>query len=132
MAKIKNTLTFKMPRTVKRRKSYDERTRANSRASQITVRNLEPVYETDETTGQRTRMFTAENYCSADDVRHWLLKNRVVEIEGALEYVSKGVLRWLIKEGYLSADPEAAFFWVTVSAAAKYDLPRVLGCEFPA
>ena len=92
---------------------------------------LGPQYRDDPKSGRRIRIFTAENWCTPEDVRLWLLGTRAVEIEDALEHVSENVLHWLIKEDYLRRDRAGGWHWITAKAAIKYDLPRVMNCPFP-
>ncbi len=125
-----------LDRTVRRRKSYADRTRYDRRIAKAYNGAFSNVlgqnFRIDEKTGRKIRVFTREHWCGSEAVRRWLLNNRVVEIDDALEHISDGVLRWLIRDGYLRADGNGAgYFWITRKAAEKYDLPPVLGCAFP-
>lgn len=129
------TLTdLSLPRTVRKRRSYEERTAMNTKAAAIARGALRSIvgrqFITDPKTGRRERVFTAQDWCGPEDVRAWLLNRRVVELDDALEFVSRAVLRFLIDGGYLRKDA-AGFWWITRKAAEKYDLPRVMGREFP-
>ncbi len=121
--------------TVKRRKSYAQRTRYDRRIAKAYngayTNFLGDKLRIDKKTGRKIRVFTREHWCGPEEVRRWLLDTRIVDIEDALEHVSEGVLRWLIRDGYLRKDPAAGYFWITRKAADKYDLPPVLGCAFP-
>ena len=123
-------------RTVRRRKSYADRTRYDRRIARAyngAFSNLlGQDFRIDEKTGRKIRVFTPEHWCGSEEVRRWLLNNRVIEIEDALEHISDSVLRWLIRDAYLRADGTGAgYFWITRKAADKYDLPPVLGRAFP-
>lgn len=125
-----------LDRTVRRRKSYADRTRYDRRIAKAYNGAFSNVlghdFRIDEKTGRKIRIFTRDHWCGPEEVRRWLLNNRTVEIEDALEHISDGVLRWLIRDGYLRADGNGAgYFWITRKAAEKYDLPPVLGCAFP-
>ncbi len=123
-------------RTVRRRKSYADRTCYDRRIAKAYNGAFSNVlghdFRIDEKTGRKIRVFTREHWCGSEDVRRWLLNNRVVEIDDALEHISDSVLRWMIRDCYLREDGNGAgYFWITRKAADKYDLPPVLGRAFP-
>ena len=125
-----------LDRTVRRRKSYADRTRYDRRIAKAYNGAFSNLlghdFRIDQKTGRKIRIFTREHWCGPEDVRRWLLNNRVIEIDDALEHISDGVLRWLIRDGYLRAHGNGAgYFWITRKAAEKYDLPPVLGRAFP-
>jgi hypothetical protein len=68
-----------------------------------------------------------------EDVRAWLLGLRVTTIAEGLEFVHEKYARGMIRDGYLRADVlDANRFWVTEKAAERWNLPKVMGCRFPA
>lgn len=90
-----------------------------------------PTYIEDEN-GFRIRVWGdgSFDYVKDEDVRAWLLGNRVIEdLRSGLEFVRETYIRKLVAEGYLRAD--GYFYWVTRKAAKRFNLPRVMGCEFP-
>ncbi len=121
------------PRHVRRRKSYEERTGKIGRRARCAVKvfnsGLGREYTVD-SQGRRVRVFTRDNWCTPENVREWLLGHRVVEIDEALEHVSRAVLRFLIDGDYLRKDRRAGFYWNTAKAARKYALPPVIGRTF--
>lgn len=68
-----------------------------------------------------------------EDVRSWLLNMRVVELADGLEFLREDYIKSMVRDGFLRKDTgsRGAFYWVTRAAADKWDLPRVMGCEFP-
>gem|GEM_PF-6261296 len=67
-----------------------------------------------------------------EDVRAWLLGNRVTSIREGLEFVHEKYARGMIRDGFLrpdSCDPHQ--LWITDKAAERFNLPPVMGCKFP-
>lgn len=119
-------------RPVNRSRSYEERTKQGSVAGSLLARGYQGRTFNTDSKGRKVRVFTADDWCRPEDVREWLLNNRVVELDDALEYISQAVLRFLLKEDLLRQDSTSShFYWVTAKAAAKYELRKVIGCEFP-
>jgi hypothetical protein len=83
--------------------------------------------------GNRVRVWGdgMEDWVTADDVRSWLLGNRVVELREGLEFVREDYVKMMVREGYLRKDARGSLYWVTEKAAWKWDLPKVMGCAFP-
>lgn len=120
------------PRKIRRRRSYAARTGMNKPHLRALARAMfgarQYLIGTD---GRRVRVFTKDDWCRPEDVREWLIGLRGVELDDALEYVSKDVLRFLIRKNHLRKDADAGFYWITAKAARKYELPPVLGQTFP-
>ncbi len=102
-----------------------------------------PVFEEDKD-GNRIRVWSDCSYdkngkvipsldtVKDEDVRGWLLNLRVTSKLEALEYVHEKYLAGMIRDGLLRVNPICpAELWVTDKAAARWNLPRVLGCKFP-
>ena len=124
------------PKAVRKARSsaaYDKRQQASSKrfAESRAIFTSFGNEFTEDADGRKIRLFTKENWCTSEDVRDWLIGNRIVEIEDALEFVSKAVLRFLISGDFIRRDDANGFYWVTAKAAKKYELRPILGCSFP-
>jgi hypothetical protein len=91
-----------------------------------------PQFE-EEADGQRIRIWADGNvdWVTADDVRAWLLNQRVVDLREGLEFVREDYIKMMVREDFLRIDPSRTFYWVTAKAAERWHLPKVMGCEFP-
>jgi hypothetical protein len=54
----------------------------------------------------------------------------IEDVRSGLEHVGQSYIKKLVAEGYLRAD--GYFWWITRKAAERFNLRRVMGCEFPA
>jgi hypothetical protein len=128
---------LQLPRTVKRRKSYAERSGMNSRAIRIQIKEanggFDRTYEEDQETGVRRRIFKGDEWrhITNEDVRNMLIGQRVIDLDHALEYVTPSTVKWCERSGYLRRDDRGPYWWVTAKAAGEFNLPPVLGCAFP-
>lgn len=89
-----------------------------------------PEYIEDEN-GFRVRVWGdgSFDYVKDEDVRAWLVGNRVIEdLRSGLEFVRESYIRKLVAEGYLRRS--GPLYWVTQKAADRFRLPPVMGCEF--
>jgi hypothetical protein len=105
-----------------------------ARAFRIASRQISGPTFIEETDGQKVRQWGdgMEEWVTNDDVRAWLLGLRVVELRDGLEFVRETYIHnVLVREGYLRKDRTGSFYWITAKAAARFDLPKVLGCDFP-
>lgn len=115
-----------LPRVVHRRKSYEDRTGLSSRAARITLKavNAEFIYTED---GVLQRVWKPEEMQSYknEDIRKWLLGNRVVEADTALQYVPPSAVKYAITKGWIRKDLQGRpFFWITKAAAIDLGLPK--------
>lgn len=94
---------------------------------------VEDEFTVDSKTGYKVRVFTKDAPCKKEDVRHLLVGNRVVDLEDIYAQVGKNVHQYMLEKGYIRQDSNnTKLYWVTDAAARNYNLPKVLGCEFPA
>jgi hypothetical protein len=91
-----------------------------------------PVYQ-ENNDGSRVRVWRdgAVEPVTKDDVRSWLLNLRVVDTQEGLEFVRASYIKLMIQIGELRRDARHSYYWITEKAAKRYDLPEVMGCEFP-
>jgi hypothetical protein len=65
-----------------------------------------------------------------EDVRSWLLGLRVIEdLNSGLEFVRESYIKSMVAQGYLRKIN--GWYWVTRKAADRFNLPKVMGCDFP-
>jgi hypothetical protein len=88
-------------------------------------------YETD-SKGRLVRKGTMTLWTTPEEIREFLLGNRVVEEDDALYALGANVWKTLINTGRVKKDARASYFWVCQAAADLYRLPEVIGCAFPA
>ena len=81
--------------------------------------------------GNRIREWRQGEESTDHDVTNWLKNQRVVDLHSGLEYVKPEHIKRLIDSGHLKKEPNKPYYWVTKSAAEKYNLPKVMGKEFP-
>lgn len=92
---------------------------------------LEPIkYEID-SKGRMVRKGTMTRWTTPEEIREFLIGNRVVEEDDALYHIGPNCWRTLIQQGLVKKDPKATYYWITAACAQKYDLPRVMGCAWP-
>jgi hypothetical protein len=110
-----------------------------ARSTRIALQALSgPQYEEQEIDGAIVRVRQwgdgNEDWVTPEDVRNWLTGRRVVLLSEGLEFCREAFIKGLVRDGYLRKDahPGAGFYWVTAKAAEKFNLPRVMGCKFPA
>ena len=105
-----------------------------ARAFRIASRTLAGT-KFEEIDGFRVRQWGdgMEDWVTPEDVRAWLLGLRVVEdLRTGLEFVRETYIHnVLIREGYLRKDETTGLYWITKKAAQRFDLPKVLGRDFP-
>lgn len=71
-----------------------------------------------------------EDWTKDSDVRAWLVGKRAIEdLREGLEFVRESYVQSMIKQGFLKKD--GPLYWITAKAAARFDLPRVMGRAFP-
>jgi len=103
-------------------------------AMRIAMQNLNGPQFIEDEDGFRIRQWGNgyEDWVRDEDVRTWLLGLRVVEdLRSGLEFCREGYIRNMVRDGYLRLDPTSGFYWVTAKAAERYNLPRVMGKDFP-
>ena len=127
-------MTLSMTRTANKRKSYDERTGRSSRAGQIALKSALGHFDRKFTTndyGDRVQIFPSTHRATNDDIRQWLSGNRVVDRYDVLEFCPGSTVDWCVRQGFLKPDPDGRpYFWVTVTAAAQFNLPELPGTGF--
>lgn len=92
-----------------------------------------PTYIEDED-GFRIRQWGNSNYdyVRDEDVGAWLRNVRVVEdLRSGLEFVRQSYIDMMIRQDYLRWDTKHKFYWVTAKAALRYNLKKVINCDFP-
>lgn len=117
---------FVMPKTVRRRLTYEQRTGQLSRAAKVLCQSVNdgPVFVEDED-GNRVRQWTRE------EVRNWrqfdvapaLTRVRIVEIAQLLGEIPLSAIKNAMFNGWIVKDPQAPFYWVTKKAQRDLGLP---------
>jgi hypothetical protein len=85
----------------------------------------------DATKDKSGRVVQSLDVVTDEDVRLWLLGERVVTLRSGLEFCHQKYIAGMVREGYLRKDDAADWFWVTAKAAERWSLPKVMGCKFP-
>lgn len=105
-----------------------------AQAMRIAMQALNGPQFIEDEDGRRIRLWGNgyEDWVRPDDVRAWLLGLRVVEdLRDGLEFCRQGFIEKMVKDGHLRRDRTSGFYWITAACAEKYDLPKVLGKDFP-
>ncbi|HET6233671.1 MAG TPA: hypothetical protein VFE41_01695 [Acetobacteraceae bacterium] len=126
--KTSSRYAFVMPKTVRRRSTYEQRTRQLTRGAKVLCQavNDGPVFIEDQD-GNRVRQWTRE------EVRNWrqfdvapaLTRTRIVEIAQLLGDIPLSAIKNAIYNGWcwIVKDQKAPFYWVTKKAQRDLNLP---------
>jgi hypothetical protein len=116
--------------TKRRRRTYEQRTKATTEAARILARAVTQQIEYMTTPeGDRVRVWRPEElqrFTNAD-IAKGLSYRRAVEHIELLDFIPPTGIKYALTKGWISKDRRAEFYWVTQKGADELNLPRKVG-----
>jgi hypothetical protein len=127
MASTKSALELRLPTVARRRKTYAQRTAANTKSARITAKALteKPVFIED-ADGHMIRQWKPEEMkrYTNDDMVQALRLRRAVETEDLLEFVPPNAVNYMRTKGWIVPATLGGYFLISEKAAVDLSLPR--------